>query len=97
MLRGQPSQGGIRVHIDLAEAALDAGFALLRLAESQSDGRVLSEAEAACIEVERRLFGVMNSDARRLSRRLRQLRASIEDARGGRANRGARVIRVPAR
>ena len=97
MLHGQPSQGGIRVRIDLAEAALDAGFALLRLAESQSGGRALREAEAASIEVERRLFGLANGDARRLSRRLRQLRASIEAARGGRANRGARVIRLPAR
>ncbi len=76
------SQGGERVHTDLAEAALDSGFALLRLAELQnrrgsrrSARRALREAEAACSEGRSRLFGVENPD--RLASGLADLSAAV--------------------
>ena len=52
--RGSPDQQrrleGIQVHTDLAEAALECGFALLRLARAHSQAGVRGDAERALQE-----------------------------------------------
>lgn len=80
----QRSRGGNPVHADLAEAVLDSGFALLRLAESETRcgarreaRRAIQEAEAACSEGRCRLSGVETGDARRLASGFEELSAAV--------------------
>ena len=94
---------GARVRADLAEAALNAGFALVRLAGNRAGPgargdaqRALREAVAACSESEGRLFGASRGDSRRIRRRLEELRGAIGAARAGLRRTPARVIRMPA-
>ena len=97
---------GIQVHTDLAEAALECGFALLRLARAHSQAgvrgdaeRALQEADAACDESGRRLFGLAGGDARRLRGRLADLRSAVEAAKHGgvAAPCGGQILQMPFR
>lgn len=98
MPRFRGPTGGIPIRADLAEAGLDMGFALLRLASTQSGRdarRVLEEARAACRESERRMAGLAEADYRRLRVRCADLRQAI--SRAGAGVPGARVLQMPAR
>ena len=71
---------GVERRLAEAEAALASGFALLRLAETQSAAgarrdanRSVREAQAACAEGSRRLSGLTNGAARNCRSRLGEL------------------------
>ncbi len=96
------------MHADLAEASLDAGFALLRLAESQRrlgarrDARkTLREASAAEAEGRVRLRGAENGTARKLAAGFDQLGAAVARASAGAArptgSGRARILQMPPR
>lgn len=98
MPRAQRSSEGIPIRVDLVEAGLDTGFALVQLAQTQTDRtarRVLREARAVCRESERRAAGLQDADLKRLRGRFADLRRAITVA-GTHPDR-ARVIRMPAR
>jgi hypothetical protein len=105
----QRSQRGTEIQTELANATLESGFALVRLAESQmrrgerrDANRALREAEAARCESSGRLFGLPVSDAPGFSARVAELRGAIEAAKAGRRPRGeiarpGNVIQMPSR
>lgn len=96
MRRPQTWVEGTPVWQDLLEATLDAGFALVRLAEGQSGAdsrRILGEARMACRESERRLARMGGDEPGRLRRRCADLRHAIAGASGKPA--GARILQMP--
>lgn len=96
-MRRQPtSVEGSPVRSALVEATLEAGFALVRLAEGQSGGdsrRILGEARMACRECERRMARLDGDGLRQFRRRCADLRHAIARASGKPA--GARILQMP--
>jgi len=93
----QRSSEGLPIRADLLQAGLDAGFALLHLAGTQSSRdarRALREARAACREGEQRLKGLRDTDLRHFRSRFADLRRAIERACTHRPS--ARIIQMPA-
>ena len=98
MPRVQGLGEGILVNADLVEAGLDTAFALLRLAETQSNDdarRLLREARAVCRESQRRASQLRDADFRRVQARFDDLRRAFRRASGRHG--GARILRMPAR
>lgn len=90
----QRSSEGLPVRIDLLQARLDTGFALLHLAGTQSGRdarRALREARVACREGESRLAGLSDADLRYFRARFADLRQALETPVRPRA----RVIQMP--
>lgn len=98
MRRVQRASEGIPMRSDLVEAGLEMGFALLQLAQSQTNGearRVLREARAACLESENRAARLNEADARRFRARCADLYQAIDRVASRSAK--ARTIRMPPR
>ena len=112
MPRLQRSTSGPRVRKDFLKAELDAGFALLRLAEAQSASGVtgdahqsLKEAGAAHSEGQRRLLLLADADVAGMQAQLQKLRKAIEKVRlrldraadAAPRRRTRKVVRMPSR
>jgi len=90
------------VRADLVSANLDAGFALVRLAEKQGASeasRALREAEDAWIEGRRRSAKLKGAGSGQFRSRLNELHTAIEGARRRCSARRprAKVLRMPFR
>lgn len=102
MLCPQRSSEGLPIRADLLQARLDAGYALLHLAATQSSSesrRALREARAACREGEQRLKGLRDPGLRHFQSRFADLRRAIQGAAarpGPTARPLARVLEMPA-
>lgn len=79
------SRRRFRIERDLVEADLDAAFALLYLAETQSMAgardeacRALEEADAACSDGQRRLRVIGSAEDRRIRLQLERMRQLID-------------------
>lgn len=79
---------GDEIRLDLAEGALQSGYALARLAESQFRQGIrrearhsLREADAAWCEAERRSYRVADCDRADLRRRLQDLQNALDSTR----------------
>jgi hypothetical protein len=97
----QRSSEGLPISADLLQASLDTGFALLRLAVTQSTRdarRARREARSACREGERRLAASRDPSLQHFRPRFAELSRAIE--RAGSAKRLhrrplARVLQMP--
>ncbi len=85
MLGPHPSRRADRIRRHLAEADLDAAFALLYFAETQSMAgaraeayRALEDAEAACSDGQRRLHVLEHQEVRRVGIQLQRMRELID-------------------